>query len=292
MISTANSRYSHLDPFFVKEEFAPSDRTVIAKKQQQIHDLIAPHFRLIQFLSSHFSATRLSSPHVERLFVRLIRTTLGSMIKTAPHPLAREAHFQIVLLGLRILANCTGSTERAKWQLKDQILSAGLAWFSHPPMWSFGSNKLQIKAEVHIINDVLSALQTTAATGARATMPLQSLQPKQELLTYLLHSEIARLSVWISPLGESGTQSWSRSNASDVTIIPLIKVAWSESASLAVQLALRSHSQRVQAEVRWQLVTFPEKALDESDALQILLGSSMPGDISHQLKVSDPCIIL
>lgn len=280
---------SHYDPFFVKEEFAPSDRTVIAKKQQQVHDLIAPHFRLIQFLSSHFHATRLSSTHVERLFARLVRITLGSMVKIAPHPLARETHFHVVLLGLRVLAFCTGSTERAKWQLKDQILTAALAWFSHAPMWSYGSNKLQVKAEVQLVNDVLAALQSTTSIGTRGMGPMQSLRPKQELLAYLLSSETTRLGVWISPLGESTSYSWLKANTNEATLTPLLKTAWEESASLAVQLAIRSHSQRVQNDVRWQLVNFPERALDEPEALQLLLGSNLPGDVSHQLKVSVHC---
>lgn len=278
----------HPDPFFVKEEFAPSDRTVIAKKQQVIHDLIAPHFRLIQFLSSHFSATRLSSSHVERLFFRLMRSTLTAMKKAAAHPLAREIHFHVILLALRILAYCTGSSERAKWQLKDQILSAGLAWFSHPSRWSYGSNKLQIKAEVQLMGDVLTALQQTTAIGAKPMLPLQSLNVKQELLAYLLMSESARLSVWISPLGEGSTSGFglSKAGASENVILPLLKTAWTESASLAIEIALRSHSQRIQNEVRWQLVNSPEKSLDEPEALQLLLGNSLPGDVSFQLKVN------
>jgi len=273
----------------VKEEFAPSDRTVIAKKQQSINDLIAPHFRLIQFFSSHFSATQLSSTHIERLFFRMMRTTLASMRKAPEHPLAREAHFHIVLLAIRVLANCTGSNERARWLLKDQILSAGLAWFSNPSRWSFGSNKLQVKAEVQLMSDVLAALQYTANLGAKPMMPLLSLQPKQELLTHLLASEITRLGVWIAPLAESNSGSrltLGGSGNGDNDILHLLKIAWGVDASLAVHLALRSHSQRVQGEIRSQLLRNPEKALDEPEALQLLLGNTLPGDVSFQLKVS------
>lgn len=230
---------------------------------------------------------------MERLFFRLMRTTLTSMKKAAAHPLAREVHFHVTLLALRVLAYCTGSTERAKWQLKDEILSAALAWFSHPPQWSYGSNKLQVKAEVHLMNDVLAALQHTANIGAKPTMPLQSLQPKQELLVYLLNSEVVRLGVWINPLGEAGSSGLgiNKSIVNDTTISPLLKVAWMESASLAVQIALRSQSRTIQNEVRWQLVNYPEKALDEPEALQLLLGSTLPGDVSSQLKVSIVAVV-
>jgi len=124
---------SHLDPFYVKEEFAPSDRTAIARRQQLTHDLIAPHFRLVQFLSSHFNATRLCSPYLERIFFRFARTTLSAIKQSPGQPLAREVHFQIVLLALRILANSTGADDEARWTLKDQILSTGLKWFAQHP---------------------------------------------------------------------------------------------------------------------------------------------------------------
>jgi hypothetical protein len=33
------------------------------------------------------------------------------------------------------------------------------------------------------------------------------------------------------------------------------------------------------------VLNFPHKVLDEPDALEILLGSQLPGDVSFQLKV-------
>lgn len=207
------------------------------------------------------------------------------MKKSAAHPLAREVHFHVILMSLRILAYSTGSGERTKWQLKDQILSAGLAWFSHTPRWSFGSNKLQIKAEVQLMDDVLTALQFTSAIGTKPTLHCQSLQSKQELLTYLLVSEVTRLGVWIAPLGESTSPAAKPSVAENV-ISPLLKTAWMEDASLAVQIAIRSHSPRIQGEVRKFLVNCPEKALGEPEALPLLLPGNLPADLSFQLKVS------
>ena len=123
----------HLDPFYVKEEFAPTDRAATAKRQQVTHDLIAPHYRLVQFLSSHFHATRLCFPSMERTFHRFARTTLTAVRQSAGQPLAREVHFQILLLTLRILGHSTTSDDAARWTLKDQILSTGLKWFAMHP---------------------------------------------------------------------------------------------------------------------------------------------------------------
>ncbi|TIA45992.1 phosphatidylinositol 3, partial [Aureobasidium pullulans] len=278
--------FSHLDPFYVKEEFAPTDKSAITKRQQQVHDLIAPHFRLVQFLSSHFNATRLSNPHTGRIFHRLMRVTLAALRHSGSHPLAREVHFHIILLALRVISYGTGYDEKSRWELKDQILSAALRWFNFPARWSFGGNKLQVKAEVQVISDVIVAIQTSASLGARMLPPMQSLQAKQELLLQLLQNEITRLNVWLSPLGQDTPNSiyGQQGKANDSAIAALVTTAWVEAPSLAVQMAFRYPSSLVQSQVRSLLVNYPEKAMHEPDALQIMLGTSMPHDVSSQLK--------
>lgn len=123
---------SHSDPFYVKEEFAPSDKAALLKQQHAAHDLIAPHLRIIQFLTSHFNATRLSSPHLQRLFHHLIDVTLQGLQHCTGHPLAREMYFQSLILALNILRYGVALSPSAQWRLKDSILSGGLRWFSYP----------------------------------------------------------------------------------------------------------------------------------------------------------------
>ncbi len=65
----------------------------------------------------------------------------------------------------------------------------------------------------------------------------------------------------------------------------MLSVAWAEHASLAVQLAARFQSLRLTNDVRRLLLLHPDEALDEPDALQILLGPALPGDVNSQLKV-------
>jgi phosphatidylinositol 4-kinase A len=124
---------SHVDSFYLKEEFAPSDKSVLLKRQQAAHNLIAPHLRILRFLASHFNATRLGSIHTQRICYRLATITLQGLKTSKAHPLAREMHFQTVLFGLNVLRYCPGLDRAAQWRLKDIILSGGLAWFSYPP---------------------------------------------------------------------------------------------------------------------------------------------------------------
>ena len=106
---------------------------MLSRRQQAAHDLIAPHLRILQFLNSHFNATRLGSPHVSQIFHHLISVTLEGLRHCTGHPLAREFHFQVVLLGLAILRYNVNLDLVARWRLKDMILSAGLRWFAHQP---------------------------------------------------------------------------------------------------------------------------------------------------------------
>ena len=62
-----------------------------------------------------------------------MHVTLDALGSGCPQPLAREAYFHIILLGLRIVRHCTTLPSPIKWRLKDRILSAGLAWFAKAP---------------------------------------------------------------------------------------------------------------------------------------------------------------
>jgi phosphatidylinositol 4-kinase len=67
-----------------------------------------------------------------------------------------------------------------------------------------------------------------------------------------------------------------------------LKTAWAENPAIAVHLVKRFQSPRLASEVRFQVLNFPQKVLDQPDALEILLGSQLPSDVSFQLKV---CIL-
>jgi hypothetical protein len=42
----------------------------------------------------------------------------------------------------------------------------------------------------------------------------------------------------------------------------------------------------MQQDVRWLIMNFPEKAITEACALEIMFDSSLPSDVNFQLKVS------
>lgn len=158
--------------------------------------------RLLQFLGSHFNATRLGNPHAEKAFVRLLNVTLDALKQSTGHPLSREIRFHIVLFGLKVMRHVTALDFKSRCLLKDKILSAALTWFSFPPQWSFGGNRVQLKAETRLMADVSVALKNVQM-GTQAHTPLLKLiQAKESLLQVLMETEHVRLNVWLYPLGE------------------------------------------------------------------------------------------
>lgn len=301
------------DPFFLRQEFAPSDNAALAKRKQLVHNLLAPHSRLLQFLSSHYSATRLGTPDTHHLFLRLLDVTLAAVKNSTPHPMAREIRFQIALFGLKVLRSSTTMSSVAQYRLKDQILAAGLGWFNAPARWSFGSNILQLKTEIRLIEDVMAALAETTSTSAQASGAAKSLASREKLLVLLLESELSRLHVWVRPIDSSRPQSAFHHGGKEspfevrtrppgayssslpcrhrlklrhfqAAIQPLVRTAWAENPSLAVHLASRFPYPRVQREVRWLLLNFPAKAAAEPEAIPVLINGALPDDVSFQLK--------
>lgn len=283
-----NPAITSTDPFFEKEEFAPTDNEYMTKRRHQIHNLLSPHARLLQFLASHYNATRLGNTDTQKIFLRFLDITLDKLKDSTAHPMAREIRFQIILFGLKVLKTNTTMGAIAQWRLKDKLLSAALSWFNAAPRWSFGSNVLQLKTEIRLLSDVMTSLKATSFIGANPVGPIKSLQPKEQLLTLLLESEQQRLSVWAYPLTEpprSHTVSHPNKVAVETALLPLIQTAWAESPSLAIELTTRFPYPRVHKEVRWLILNFPAKAVSEPEALPVLFGGSLPGDVSFQLKV-------
>ncbi|KAJ5114569.1 hypothetical protein NUU61_000328 [Penicillium alfredii] len=279
--------FGYLDPLHTKIELLPTDKALMLKKQQKAQDTLSPHMRVLQFFESHFNAIRLGNLQDQQLFCRLMNSTLVGLVKNKGHPLAREIHFRIVLFGLKVLRYLSPRNNSASWKLKDQVLSAALSWFKHPPRWSFGGNRLQIKAEDKIMADVMSALRSVGGLAVHAQGSFKSLQAKQDLVQTLIENERSRLRVWLFPLEPErkhhmpvvmGNKNSTEGASS------FLRLAWAENPGLAIQMAARFPSAKMQSDVRWLIMNFPDKVIGEPSALEIMFDSSLPTDVSWQLK--------
>ncbi len=276
-----NPKFRHPDPFYVKEEFAPSDRAALQKQAQATHNIISPHSRLLQFFHSHFNSIRLGSANTQRTFIRMLDLTLRGFLHVNGHPLLRDVQFSLVYFALRVLKFSTCISKLYMWKLKDLILSVGLRWFAGPPAWSFGGNRLQIKAEIKVMQDVLAMLQSEKQPIFASSATRKDPQQKLELLEVLLGNEISRLTVWLTPLGREGRHHHPHT---ETLVTSYSRTAWSENPSLAVQLLARFSNDQLRRDVRFMLINFPEKAMNEANAIALLLGDALPSDVAFQLK--------
>ncbi|KAL5001414.1 hypothetical protein BDV10DRAFT_5579 [Aspergillus recurvatus] len=275
--------FSHVDPMYAKIELLPTNKYSMLQQQKLAQNILAPHLHIIQLFESHFNAVRLGNAQTQHLFSRFIdRTTVG-LSHASNHPLAREVHFRIVHFCLRVLRHCTSIDNVTLWRHKHQTLSAALSWFKHPPRWSFGGNRLQLKAEDKILSDVVTALTKVSDVGCNTRWPYTSLQAKQDLLQVLLENERTRLKVWLYPL-EPDRKHNPPPFSKHLTEENMLRISWAESPGLAIQLATRFSSGKLSNDIRRLLLSFPEKAIDEPSSLEIMFGSALPADVSSQLK--------
>ena len=126
---------------YTKIELLPSDKASLLRKQRIAQAMVAPHSHVLKFFESHFSAVRLNNIQNQHLLHRLVSSTAVGLLVTHGHPLAREIHFRVILLGLRVLRQRTVQKGISLWKLKDELLSAALSWFSHPPRYVIRSPK-------------------------------------------------------------------------------------------------------------------------------------------------------
>ena len=276
------------DPFFVRMEYAPSDYDFIRKQQQRVHDKLTPHFLILLLISSHYMAERLNGNFIESQAMSMMETSLPVLADTASHPLARELHFNIILFSLKILRYGSHLSPESQRSFKDKILSAALAWFRNEPRYSFGGNRIQIKAETHLLADVSNALNAVKNFSPENTPEADLRRKRQDLLQHLLDNEQTRLVVWLFPLDHQKRHFFasgqSRQTASQTTVLGLVETAWREDASLAINLTVRYPSDAMNNAVRRMILIEPQLACHDPRAVRIMLGASLPNDVAPQLE--------
>lgn len=280
--------FKHVDPFFLKTEFAPSNKEDLLRQQRKAQSMITPHSRVLQFIISQYNATKLSSPHLEELFLRVASRTMIALRSIAGHPLCRELYFSAVLFALDILADCISTSKPLLWRYKDATLSAALHWFKHPAWWSYGGNRVQITAEEAILGAVDGHLERIPWNGVSGSTSMLSLVAKRNLLRMFVAHERSRLQIWLNPLQQDrkglSPTSMAGLRAPNDSAASFVPLAWSIHPSLAIQLSVRFPSPKVKSDVRAILLEHPEQALEDPDSLDVLLGPALPADVSGRLK--------
>ncbi|KAG0096965.1 phosphatidylinositol-4- kinase [Podila epicladia] len=293
------------DPFRVRMEYAPSDKKARQKAYKVATYLFAPHVIWIEFLSSRFQATRYGNRDMVDIFTRLLHLTFDHGFKMSTHPLAREGRFQLILLGLRLLQ--TNRMEALiEYRVRSALYKAALSWFELSPRWSFGGNRMISKNEARVMREFGQALEQDKIYWTRYfpafrisnnyvftdNMNRDAIVRKhtqcRRLLSLLTENELNRLGVWTIPLVLSGATapevSVHEKSFSDEGWRNMVRFAWNESPTLAIQLMSRFKNIVIASELSRLLACDPYAAVHDADAIQILLGEGAFRYATAQLK--------
>jgi phosphatidylinositol 4-kinase len=282
-----------VNPLLEKTEMSPSDRVAVSKEREQATRQFVPHLTLVQMLSSRFEAFRYRDPSMVLALVRLIQRSGAATPLMSRHPLSRETRFALVVFGLRLLqgSRLDGLLE---FQLRESMYNLALQWFSVAPLYSFGSNRLQVAAEMAVLQQLLEVLRTD---DMRAEYVITSFPPtiegvrlpghktinaakasvsqRRSLLQLLVEDELSNLSVWNNPLSDS-TRGSDYSGAmlkamNDAKWSYMLELAWKVDAAIAVHMVKRFKTPFVRQEVGRLVRSQPARAVSVPDALELLI---------------------
>ncbi|WVQ84613.1 hypothetical protein IAT38_006768 [Cryptococcus sp. DSM 104549] len=302
-----NSSMDYVDPFEIPVEYSPSDKKIMDLELAKARRLLRPHTLLIQVLSSQFQAIKYRERGVTVSLLKLMMHSLKAHKHMSTHPLAREVRFSFLLFGFQILAS-SRMEALLELRFRDRLFQAAFSWFSVRPQWSFGSDRIQVGAEIKLLQDFLVAIADDHVRGDHSTSSLADRTPaflvpgatsiqdytaqhkdRVKLLQLLVENEISRLAVWSNPVNEPGRPSaptvggLERATTGDEWT-RLIQKAWKFSPAMAVHMGERFKNAPVQAEISRLVKSDPKAVIDVAEALHFLLGDKLEQNAKQALK--------
>ncbi|KIO22722.1 hypothetical protein M407DRAFT_216052 [Tulasnella calospora MUT 4182] len=159
------------DPFNHPIKYSPTDRAEIDQNLRNARRLLTPHTLLVSMLHSRFQAVRYRHPGLILLLLRLVLRSCQAFETMSTHPLAREVRFSLLLFGFEALRSSRMDTF-AEHSIREALYKAAFSWFAVRPQWSFGANRVQIDADVKLLNAFLDAVQQDGVRADHLTTSL------------------------------------------------------------------------------------------------------------------------
>lgn len=278
---------------FQKTEMAASDRADIVKERERANRLFAPHLTLINLISSRYQAFRYRDPTMVLALVRMLQRSAAATERMSTHPLARQAYFSLVLFGFQVIqgSRLDGLVE---YQLRKALYGMAFHWFTSPPQFSHGANRLQSAAEMQLFRELLVTIRqdevrsqsivTSFVKAAASSVRLPGFitlgdgaryaSDCRVVLQLLLEDELRRMSVWANPLEDQarGTDFVGEMGRSmnDTKWETSVKTAWSLYPALVAQMPVRFKSAAVRREAGKLVRAEPHKIYRVGAALELL----------------------
>lgn len=269
--------------------------------------LLKPHLLLIQVLSSSFQAVKYRASGIMISLARMLLRSLNAYEHWSTHPLAREVRFTLLLFGFQVLASSRMET-LLELRYRDALFRAAFSWFAIRPQWSFGSNRIQVGAEIKLLQDFIAAVRDDHIRADHWTTSMNDRQPiwtltgstglqdycnqhkdRVRLMELLIENEINRLNVWVNPGNDKGrsipnTGGNVESGVGNDEWTSLVRKAWKQSPAVAVHMGERFKHQPVWTEITRLVRGNPRAVLDVAEAMPYFIGDKLDPAIRGQLK--------
>ncbi|KAF7338006.1 hypothetical protein MVEN_02024500 [Mycena venus] len=290
------------DPFYHPIDYSPTDKDVIDRGMINARRLLTPHALVLQMLFSRLQAARYRRPGVMFLIQHLVLRSARAHKHMSTHPLAREPRFSFLLFGFETLKS-SHLDSYCENVLRDNLYNAAYSWFAVRPQWSYGANRVQVDADIKVVSEFLSYLQTDSVRGSvaisslspaqsesRSSQYLSKLRSLNHPLKLLVENEIFRLSVWANPTndpkrGTDHTERGSPRGKCSASWAAMVRMVWQLNPAIAVHLPERFRSYVVvRNEVTKLIRSTTRDVLDTPEALPFLLGDRIDSGVRRDLK--------
>ncbi|KAK7038059.1 hypothetical protein R3P38DRAFT_3311292 [Favolaschia claudopus] len=286
------------DPFYHPVDYSPTDKEIIDRGMVNARRLLTAHALVLQMLFSRLQAARYRRPGVMLLLQHLVLRSARAHKHMSTHALAREPRFSFLLFGFETLKS-SHLDSQCENVMRDILYNAAYSWFAVRPQWSYGANRVQVDADIKVVSEFLSYLQSDTVRGPAAISSLSPAQSESRSSEYnsklrslnhplklLVDNEISRLTVWANPTNDPkrGTDHTER-GLLEASWASMVRMVWQIDPAIAVHLPERFRSYVVvRNEVAKLVRSTPREVLDTPEALPFLLGDRTDTAVRRDLK--------
>ncbi|GAA5911601.1 1-phosphatidylinositol 4-kinase STT4 [Sporobolomyces salmoneus] len=285
-------------PLNQETQFTPTDKNQLTKEYLLASRLFAPMLGILEFLSSRFQAFRYRSKELALACMRLVSRSLDNLESWTHHPLSRELRFRFLAFGFCVLQG-SEMESIAEFNFRTKLFNAAFDWFEVPPAWSFGTNRIQMKADLQAVeeltliiesdfvtlNETVTSSATSVTDRANFNRVKEEHSLKKELLITLMHDEADRLKLWLNPTQDSKRGPiLSSSSPSPDRLVKLARFAWKRWSKVVVHLPARFKFPLLSNEVTELVRADPLTVQDSPHALAFFIDDEIPSESRSKLR--------
>ncbi|KAG6820652.1 hypothetical protein H0H93_013851 [Arthromyces matolae] len=311
------STLNYRDPFDEPITYSPTDKETIDKGAANAHRVLTPHVLVLQMLLSRLQAARYRRPQMMFLIQHLVLRSARAYRLMSTHALAREERFSLLLFGFETLKS-SHLDPYSESLLRESLYSVAFSWFAVRPQyvsfmvflfiepltqyrWSFGANRAQIDADIKVLAEFFSCLQTDAIRGtneisslspaqvpSRGSYYLNRLRSINHPLRLLTENEMIRLTVWNNPNNDPkrGSDHVGSIVAAmhETSWSSVLHTVWKIDPAIAVYLVERFKYPVVRQEAVKMVRSNPWEVLDIPEALPLFVGEKVDAYVKRDFK--------